>query len=674
MNFLQPVMLFALPLIALPIIIHLVNQRRFRTIRWSAMMFLLAANRMSRGYARLRQWIILAARTLAIAGLLFAVSRPLTSGWLSLAAGGRPDTTYILVDRSPSMLQQGRSGGVSKLVAACRRLAESLRLIGSQHWLLIDSAGTEPVELESPELLTKSLQVSGISSTSDLPNMLQQVLEDIRKNRPGRSEVWICSDVRQADWDAESGRWQALRDQFFQLPQPVRFHLLAYADAAPTNRSVRVTGVRRIETTAGAELLVSLCVRQQSPAESPVIIPVQLEIDGARSEIPVELTGSEVEIKDHAVPLDHHQLKGWGQVSIPADANAADNQFFFVYDRPVPRKTLVVSEDRDAAQDLELASSILPDEELAGAVEWLAPDQLKSAEWESVCLVLWQAPLPEEEDAKALQEFLDRGGVTIFFPPAAPTNAEFAGLSWGEWIELQDHAAVSTWVDDQDLLANTRSGSSLPVGQLGITRYCTVRGDQTPLATLTDGSPLLARALTDKRNVYFMTTTSSAGDSTLATEGVVLYVMVQRALSAGAATLGAVRQYFAGHFSPEQMAQWQRLAGATDALTVNFAFQAGVYSQADQLIAINRSDIEDQPTVVPDTRVASLFEGLEFDRVDDSAEAGSPLLSEIWRVFLACMMFALIVESCLCVPRVIARSAPDEQLRQSLAAMRGASA
>ena len=43
MSFLQPWLLVALPLVALPIIIHLINQRRYQTIRWAAMMFLLAA-------------------------------------------------------------------------------------------------------------------------------------------------------------------------------------------------------------------------------------------------------------------------------------------------------------------------------------------------------------------------------------------------------------------------------------------------------------------------------------------------------------------------------------------------------------------------------------------------------------------------------------------------------
>ena len=43
MTFLQPWLLMALPLVALPLIIHLINQRRFQTVQWAAMRFLLAA-------------------------------------------------------------------------------------------------------------------------------------------------------------------------------------------------------------------------------------------------------------------------------------------------------------------------------------------------------------------------------------------------------------------------------------------------------------------------------------------------------------------------------------------------------------------------------------------------------------------------------------------------------
>ena len=79
MSFLQPWLLVGLPLIALPIIIHLINQLRFQTVHWGAMMFLFNARRMSRGYSRIRQWLILLFRTLAVAGLVLAISRPLAS-------------------------------------------------------------------------------------------------------------------------------------------------------------------------------------------------------------------------------------------------------------------------------------------------------------------------------------------------------------------------------------------------------------------------------------------------------------------------------------------------------------------------------------------------------------------------------------------------------------------
>lgn len=650
MSFLQPFMLWGLPVIALPIIIHLINQRRFQTIRWGAMMFLLAANRMSRGYARLRRWLILAARTLAVAGLILAVSRPLASGWQGLIGGGKVDATLILLDRSPSMSQRG-AGGASKLDSGVAQLGQALGVLGSNRWVLIDGLRESPLEFDAISKLAALPAARPVSASADVPDLLQAAYDYIRANRPSRTEVWICSDLRQHDWDAESGRWPVLRDAFLASPHPVRFHLLAYPESAADNRSIRVTEVRRVELPSSVELRLSLRIEQPHSAEGTVTIPVQIEIDGARSEMNVELTGTEVEIKDHAIPLDAGQVRGWGVVSLPADSNPADNQFYFVYDQAPPRRTLIVAEEPDAARPLELAAAIAPESSVVCTAEVLRPEDLIGADWEATSLLLWQAPLPAAAVGREVERFVARGGRVIFFPPEVPTDDEFAGVHWGDWEELDAETPVSTWIGDQDLLANTRSGAALPVGALRVSRYCRLEGEAAALASLTGGAPLLGRALTDQRNVYFCTSTADPRDSSLARDGVVLYVMIQRALAAGAASLGTASQLVAGEASAANAMEWRRIAGDSDVLSDAYAWQAGVYEHHDRLLAVNRSTAEDQPAVVADTRVAGLFDRLEFDRVDDRAGSGLSLLSEIWRTFLALMMAALLVEAGLCVPK-----------------------
>ncbi|MCX7419764.1 MAG: BatA domain-containing protein [Planctomycetia bacterium] len=682
MSFLQPILLAALPLMALPILIHLINQRRFQTIRWAAMMFLLAANRMSRGYAKLRQWLIMFFRMLAIAGLIFAISRPLASGWLGITAGGRADTTIILLDRSPSMRQQSPGTVASKLETGRQQLVNTLNMLGSSRWVLIESTTNVAHDLESPDALLKLPSCEPASASADLPAMLQAARDYVQANKSGRTEIWICSDIRQNDWNAESGRWQTLRDSFLEFAQGVRFHLLAYPQIASGNTSVRVTEVRRVQTADSAELLVSLKLTREgdtvgrisnpsgTSASNPSskdglenrptevgkqTIPIHFEIEGARSEVVVEMTAAQFELKDHRIPIERSRERGWGKVSIQADANPADNEFYFVFDQPTLRQTVVVADDPQAARPLQLSAEISPDPNNRGTAEVIGVEQLGTVEWDKTSLLLWQAPLPDADSTKTVQAFVDRGGQVIFFPPKSPGSDEFAGVKWQTWTESPEGIPVETWRGDQDLLAHTQSGAALPVGQLEIRKFCGITGEQTPLASLKGGAPLLARLTSNRGGVYFCATTPALGDSSLATNGVVLYVMVQRALASGAAVLGNTRQLVAGDpsgFAGENPATWQKLAGSNDSLSTDFAFHAGVYNAGDKLFAVNRSLAEDHATVLPDGRVTELFKGLDFARVDDQAGNIAALIQEIWRLFLACMMVALIVEAALCLPKI----------------------
>ena len=129
MSFLQPLLLAGLPLALLPLIIHLINRHRHRTVEWAAMLFLLDARKMNKGMARLRQILILSMRVLAVAMLIFAASRPLSGGILALT-GGKADTVIVLLDRSASMEQQILETGESKRLAALDKLTDLLEKTG----------------------------------------------------------------------------------------------------------------------------------------------------------------------------------------------------------------------------------------------------------------------------------------------------------------------------------------------------------------------------------------------------------------------------------------------------------------------------------------------------------------------------------------------------------------
>jgi hypothetical protein len=654
MTFLQPLVLAALPLVSLPIIIHLINQRRFQTVQWAAMMFLLSARALSRGYSRLRNWLIMAMRMLAVAAVIFAVGRPLSRGWLALAGGARPDTAIVILDRSPSMQQRSAAAADTKLDTGRRQLVESLRTLGASRCVLITDPAQKPLELDGPEALADLPAAGPAAVPADMPLLLQAAYDYVKENAAGATEVWICSDQRTNDWSPDNGAWSSIRDAFAKLPQQVRFQLLSYDEPAAGNASVRVTGTKVERRRDGHELLVTVAVARQEDGER-VVVPLKFEIGGVASTVDVELTGREAVLKNHPIPLERAAgPRGWGRVTIPADANVADNDFYFVFDEPAARKSLVVAEDAASRRWLELLAGIPPEKEQKSTAESLEPDTFASASLDDAAVLLWQGPLPAGKVADQVAAFVGRGGQAIFFPPEAPTADAFAGVKWTEWTSHKQPVKPASWRSDQDLLASTASGAALPVGELQIFRSCGLAGDSVPLAALPESVPLVVRVPDKAGGVYFCATTPNGRDSTLASEGVVLYALVQRAIDRGAAGLGKARQLDAGPAADVLAAkgvEWNRLAGPADSLSTEIGRHAGVFAAEERLVAVNRPADEDAGRIAADERVDGLFRDLTFSRITGKAGSTDSLVQEIWRAFLIAMVLALIAEGLLCLPR-----------------------
>src|SRR6476469_4767207 len=132
MTFLAQYFLGALALAAVPLIIHLLNRRRFQLVEWAPMKYLKLTIKTNRRRLRIEQLILLAIRTLIVILIIFAVARPVLSptglgGWL---AGRGRTSRVIVIDDSLSMgyRDQGRSAFESAKDAA----TQIVKMTGAQ--------------------------------------------------------------------------------------------------------------------------------------------------------------------------------------------------------------------------------------------------------------------------------------------------------------------------------------------------------------------------------------------------------------------------------------------------------------------------------------------------------------------------------------------------------------
>ena len=676
MSFLQPLLLMALPIALLPVIIHLIHLHRRRTVPWAATMFLLAAQRMNRGYSRLRRWLILAFRVLAIAALLLMAARPLAGGWLGLT-GGAPDTVIVLLDRSASMEQQNLATGLSKREAGLKKLTDGIRdaYRGRTRLILIDSAGGEPLPVENPDALTELPSTWATDTAADIPAMLQTSLDYISDNQTGRTDVWVLSDLQQPDWDASGGRWEPLRQAFGELPA-VRFHLLCYPQDTADNLAVTVERVVRRESREKSEVVLDLEVARTNLDSAEAAnatdseLTIRFVINGVTSVHKAELRDNQLSLRGHAIPIDVGVKRGWGRVELPADGSPADNVWNFVFDEAPVLKSVIVSDDPLAMTPVKAALEAPVDPSRQYAATLLSPDRAAEIPWEETAFIIWQAPIPAADDlvTRQLESHVAAGRTLLFLPPESADTSAFKGISWGDWQTTDDGqpAQVDWWRNDAGLLANTRNGTSLAVGEVGVSRRRLINapdGNVLPLARMASKETLLVRMTpsgpeaASQGSVYFLATLPGTGVSTLARDGVVLFAMLHRALDEGSGSLGNARQRFAGPGvlgNAGDGAAWKRIDDAVDnaenASSDQLPLRAGVVGSGEKLVALNRPPAEDLPKSLPITTVEELFAGLDHRIIEDTVEDGRSLASEIWRTFLFLMAGALVLEALLSMP------------------------
>jgi len=277
MNFFAASFLTASVAIAGPTLIHLLNRRRYRTQPWAAMQFLRNAVKRNRRAVQIRDFVLLALRTLAVLFFVLAMSRPYWVGSGSqVYQNNEPVHAVIVVDNSLSMGYT--SAQTSLLEEAKEQISEFIELLPAGSEISIIPLCAQP----------HWFNVGGFASRDDALNALRQVeVVDLKGNiRSGAERALIASkkdsaiqtkrfvflgDLQQDSWDEND------LDQLFGA--------LGDVQIVPIQPALRenswISGFYLRDGIADAEsTAVFVAEIRHMGLASRERVPVSLEIDG----------------------------------------------------------------------------------------------------------------------------------------------------------------------------------------------------------------------------------------------------------------------------------------------------------------------------------------------------------------------------------------------------------
>ena len=286
------------------------------------------------------------------------------------------------------------------------------------------------------------------------------------------------------------------------------------------------------------------------------------------------------------------------------------------------------------------------------SAERIDPATFASTPISDAAMILWAAPLPTGENADILSSFLRSGGQLVILPTPAESAGDFLGMKWTPvtLAKTGKFFILGEWNKADGPLRDGIDGTPIPAERLRAIKRSIPEGDAAVLARWEDGEAFITRKIVDGGTLWFIGsipdyTWSNLGDAD------VLLPAIQRILALGADRFDS--SYLAEVGSDGS----NPAAGETRTRIDDFsgdssAEDAGVFRLGDRTLAINRPLMEDDLLVAGKEELDTMLEGTGYRLLDQAGQASDPSLStDMWRAFLIAVLFFLVSEALLCLPK-----------------------
>ena len=346
LTFLHPYFLFGLAAGILPILIHRLTKRKGILRKFSAVRFILQSQRVVARPQRLKNFLLLALRVLAVLSLVFILSRPVLTrqGLLFL---GHEGAKVLILDNSLSMgYREDNESRYDLAKMAAKEIIESLK----DQVIILPTASLQDsrVGWMSPQEALRELDRIPLSFGRGHPghalNLAYRRLNDFKT--PG--EIVIISDMALGDWEGVHV------NQLGSVSSDVGITFLRMGGPhRDSNFSVKEVRLAEGEAAAGIPFRLEVTVSNLSDISGSILIPLYLS--------GVKVDQKSIDLKAREEGKGYFELfldkSGWvdGEVRLSGDRLLFDDLFYFPL--KVREKVKVLIVDGDPKRSLRTSES-----------------------------------------------------------------------------------------------------------------------------------------------------------------------------------------------------------------------------------------------------------------------------------------------------------------------------
>ncbi len=685
MAFGNPLLLWGLLAVAVPLAIHLLHRRRAKTLLFPAIDFILRSRKAVQRRFRLKQILLLVLRCLLVGAAAFAAARPLFPGSdAAIGPSGEPAAVAVMIDRSFSM--RARAGGDSAFDEAKRAAEALIRGMGPDVEAVLvpfdDDARAVPAvpTADKSALLASLAEIAVGYRGTNLARATEVAAQAIAGSEKPRKTVYLFTDGARAGWQevvprdpADGIVWRVVDVLGPVPPNAAAARLEVHEEGSGTAASVEV---RSFASEAQNGLAVEIGLGDRPAGRNFVDVPA-----GGSTTTTFTLPAPPAGLNEAVA-------------RISPDALAEDDARFAVFRGRARVRTLLVDGDpKTTIRDAEtffLERALAPSRAAGGSVAPVVVDAegLSRADLSRFDVVVLAnvGTLPSMTTA-ALKRWVQNGG-GLLVAAGDRVEADVANLAFGELLPMRlrgTRSAVPS-ASEGGMAAHATALTLAPVGPghpvtqaidtgaadvFGSVAFRTVLllegGKAETILRFADGSPaLVERTLGRGRVALFASSLDREwNDLPIATVFLPLARRLVRYLAGELGESGSVDLTVGRPVQIEVGVDHKeiRVDGPTpfpaavvpviQGIAEIVPTEPGIYrlSRADALpderlaskgFAVNVDIAESELRNVDDAEIARVFPGSESEPVGGTA--GSSPDRPMWTVFLAVALVALIAE------------------------------